>query len=175
MRKNRIYNINAGAKFVDVLARRYLEEYTDNPDELAKVLFLLPNRRACQSLIDAFVREHNLKPTILPQIQPIAEIEEDEVFLTDDTSVLHDLSPAVDSSEKILQFTKLIMKKSELGLDKISLAQAYALAQNLAQLTDMAYNERLDLSKIRDLVGEEYAIHWKQTLMLLQIITEYWP
>ncbi len=172
---NKIYNISAGASFVDVLAQIYLQKYADNPDELAKVLFLLPNRRACQSLADAFVRRHDLKPTILPQIKPIAEVDEDEVFLTRDSSLLHNLLPAVDSTEKVLQFTLMIMKKSELGMDNISLAQAYALAQNLAQLTDMSYNERLDLRKIKDLVGEEYAIHWKQTLLLLQIITEYWP
>ena len=175
MTAKRIYNINAGASFVDVLARRYLNEFSDNPDGLANVLFLLPNRRACQSLIDAFVRQHDLKPTILPQVRPIAEADEDEVFLTNDASVLADLLPAVDSTDKILQLMRLIMKKSELGLDKISLAQAYALAQNLSQLMDSAYNEQCDLNDLKKLVGDEYAIHWKQTLMLLQIIMEYWP
>ena len=175
MTNKKMYNISAGKSFVDVLAERYLDEFAGNPDGLAKALFLMPNRRACQSLADAFVRKHNLKPTILPQIKPIAEVDEDEVFLTNDSAILQDLLPAVDSTEKVLQFTKLIMKKSELGLDKMSLAQAYALAQNLSALMDMSYNEQLDLQTIKNLVGEEYANHWKQTLLLLQIITENWP
>lgn len=179
MTENKIYNISAGEPFVDVLAQRYLKEFADRPDDLAKVLFLLPNRRACQSLIDAFVRKHDLKPTILPQIRPIADVDEDEVFLTNDISVLKDLLPAVDATEKTLQLTRLIMKKSELDLDKISLAQAYALAQNLSQLMDLTYNvkykQKIDLNSFKNLVGEEYALHWKKTLMLLQIIMEYWP
>ena len=171
----KIYNISAGEPFVDVLAERYLKLYENNPDGLAQVLFLLPNRRACQSLADAFFRKRGLLPTILPQMKPIAETDEDEVFLTRDSSVLEDLAPAVDPIDKVLKFTKMIMKKNELGLDKSSLAQAYALAKNLCNLMDTVQNEGRDFSGLRDLVGEEFAAHWQQTLELLQIITENWP
>ena len=75
--KKRIYNIPASCPFVDVLARNFLAEYRDNPLELADVLFLLPNRRACQSLREAFVREQGLAPTLLPQMRPIADVEEE--------------------------------------------------------------------------------------------------
>lgn len=179
MTENKIYNISAGEPFVDVLAQRYLKEFADRPDDLANVLFLLPNRRACQSLTDAFVRQHNLKPTILPQIRPIADVDEDEVFLTHDISVLKDLPAAVDSTEKILKLIPLIMEKSKYDADKISLAQAYALAQNLSQLMDLTYNvkykQEINLDSFKNLVGNEYAIHWEKTLKLLQIIMEYWP
>ena len=175
MVRQKIYNINAGASFVDVLACRYLEEYKNNPEGLADVLFLLPNRRACQGLAAAFVRQNGLTPTILPQMKPISEADEDEVILTSDVEILENLPPAVDATDRVLQFTKLISKKSSLGLDKMSLAQAYALAQNLAELMDMVYNEQLDFAKIENLVGGEYAEHWQQTVELLQIITQNWP
>lgn len=168
--KRKIFNINAGSSFVDVLAERYLKEYEGNPEGLANVLFLLPNRRACQSLSDAFVRCRGLTPTILPQIKPIAEADEDEVLLTLDSSVLENLLPAINETDRVLQFTKLIMKKSELGLDKVTLAQAYVLARNLASLIDMTYNEQLKFDKIKELVDAEYAAHWQQTLELLEII-----
>lgn len=175
MARQKIYNINAGASFVDVLAWRYLEEYANNPEALSQVLFLLPNRRACQSLADAFVRQRGLRPTILPQMKPIAETDEDEVFLTSDSAVLENLLPTMNTADKVLYFTQMILKKSELGLDKMSLAQAYALARNLVALTDMIYNEQLSFGKIEKLVSEEYAEHWKQTLELLRIITQNWP
>lgn len=171
----KIYNISAGEPFVDVLAERYLQLYENNPEGLAQVLFLLPNRRACQSLSDAFVRKRGMRPTILPQMKPIAEIDEDEIFLLQDSSVLSDLLPAVDPIDKVLKFTKMILKKSELGLDKSSLAQAYALAQNLCNLMDTVQNEGKDFNGLQNLVGEEFATHWQQTLELLQIITENWP
>ena len=173
--RQKIFNISAGSSFVDVLAERYLQEYEANPEGLANVLFLLPNRRSCQSLADAFVRQRGLRPTILPQIKPIAEADEAEVFLIQDSSVLENLPPAIDKTDKLLQFTKLILKKSELGLDKVSLAQAYALANNLSALMDMVYNEQLSFDKIADLAGAEYAEHWQQTVELLKIITENWP
>ncbi len=173
--KRKIFNINAGSSFVDVLAERYLKEYEGNPEGLANVLFLLPNRRACQSLSDAFVRCRGLTPTILPQIKPIAEADEDEVILTLDSSVLENLLPAINETDRVLQFTKLILKKSELGLDKVTLAQAYVLARNLSSLMDMTYNEQLKFDKIKDLVDAEYAEHWQQTLELLEIITRNWP
>ena len=173
--QQKIFNISAGDSFVDVLAARYLKIYEDNPEGLAQVLFLLPNRRACQSLADAFVRQRGLTPTILPQMKPLAEADEDEVLLTSDVSVFKNLPPAIDETDKIMRFTKMILKKSSLGLDEISLAQAYALARNLSALRDMVYNEGLSFAKIADLVSAEYAEHWQQTIELLGIITEYWP
>lgn len=177
MAKTKIFNVNAGESFVDVLAEHFLNEYKEHPDALAEVLFLLPNRRACQSLSDAFVRLHGLVPTILPQIKPIAETEEDEVFLTGNNSaVLKKMQPEISKTERILIFTRLIMQKpTELGLSSLSLSQAYALAKNLADLMDLAYNENLDFSRLQSIVPSEYAVHWQENLKLLNIITEFWP
>lgn len=171
----KIYNINAGASFVDVLAEHFLKYYKNQPEELANVLFLLPNRRACQSLSEAFVRLKGLEPTILPQIVPIADIEEDEVFLTGQSNILQDLSPEITKTERVFIFSKLISRKPELGFGHLSLAQAYALAENLAALIDLSYNENLDFSRLSEIVPAEFAAHWQESLELLKIITEYWP
>lgn len=172
----KIYNIKAGDSFVDVLASYFLKNYENKPEELAKVLFLLPNRRACQSLSEAFVRLRGLEPTILPQILPIADVEEDEVFLTGNHDVIKNLKPEISKTERVLIFTRLIMQKpAELGLGKLSLAQSYALAENLADLIDLAYNENLDFSRLDEIVPAEYAAHWQESLKLLAIITKFWP
>ena len=175
MRQN-IYNISATEPFVDVLAERFLKEYADKPSELANVLFLLPTRRSVQNLIDAFVRQNGRIPTILPQIKPIADVQEDEVILTGNAEILAHLSPAIGAEDRDLILTKLIMGKSAcFGSSQISLAQAYQLAQNLGGLMDTAYQENLDFSRLPDLVSAEYATHWQETLKLLSIITENWP
>lgn len=170
-----IFNISAGKSFVDELADVFLQKYSSCPEQLANVLFLLPNRRACQSLADAFVRLRGMQPTILPRIAPIAEAEEDEIFLTGSPTVLSQLKPAVSSLERTLIFTRLIMQKPDFGVENVSLAQAYALARNLSELIDTVHNENLDYSRLTEIVPEEYAEHWQQTLKLLKIITEYWP
>ena len=173
--RQKIYNISADKSFVDVLAQKFLAEYAQNPSALADVLFLLPNRRACQSLTDAFVRQNGLVPTILPQIKPIYDVEEDEVLLCGARN-LGELSPAIDATERVLILTRLIMQRPVcFGNERISLAQAYNLAQNLAALLDTVEQENLDFARLPELVSAEYAAHWQETLRLLAIITENWP
>ena len=146
-----IFNIAQSCSFTDVLAEKFSRIYADNPEELANVLFLLPNRRACVSLRDAFVRVNGLKPSILPQIVPIADADEDEIFLNTDANseVLCQLPPAIDNYERLFLFTRLIVSKpAEYGLPEMTFAQAFALAQDLAKLIDVFYNEHLTGLKI---------------------------
>lgn len=173
-----IFNIAQSCSLVDVLAKKFSRIYADNPLELANVLFLLPNRRACVSLRDAFVRDNGLKPSILPQIVPIADADEDEIFLkgSANSEVLRQLPPAIDNYERLFLFTRLIISKpAEYGLPEMTFAQAFALAQDLAKLMDVFYNEQLSFDGLKNLVPEQYAVHWQETLNFLQIISKYWP
>lgn len=173
-----IFNIAQSCSLVDVLAKKFSRIYADNPLELANVLFLLPNRRACVSLRDAFVRDNGLKPSILPQIVPIADADEDEIFLNGsaNSEVLRQLPPAIDNYERLFLFTRLIISKpAEYGLPDMTFAQAFALAQDLAKLMDVFYNEQLSFDGLKNLVPEQYAVHWQETLNFLQIISKYWP
>lgn len=173
-----IYNISSSRCLVDELAERFLREYSDNPLALADILFLLPNRRACKSLADAFVRQQGMQPTLLPQMMPIGDVEEDELILsgTEIETAWSDLSPAIGRNERLMLFIKIIMAKpKEFGLEKMSLNQACFLAQELANLIDVVNNEGLDFANLTNLVPEEYSAHWQETLKFLSIITEYWP
>lgn len=173
-----IYNISASNCFVDTVAERFLAEYRDNPLALAEVLFLLPNRRACKAMADAFVKAQGMQPTLLPQMTPIGDVEEDELLLSGEGAeeALFGLPPAIERSERLMLFTKIIMAKpSDFGLEKMSLNQACFLAQELARLIDTVHNENLDFSNLAQLVPEEYAAHWQETLKFLEIITRYWP
>lgn len=175
---NNIYNIPAGCAFAEVLAAKFLDEYRDKPFELAEVLFLLPNRRAVKALKDAFVRLQGLAPTLLPQMLPIGDVEEDELFLTgfDLAPVLTTLSPAISRTARLLLFTKIIMAKPvDYGIEKLAANQACYLAQELANLIETVHNQGLDFGNLTDLVPEEYAAHWQETLKFLEIITQYWP
>ena len=171
-----IYNITANESFVDELASFFLKRFEKEPDKLSEVLFLLPNRRSCQNLKDAFIRQKGLQPTILPRIEPISEVEEEEVFLRGNPKILSQMRPQINNLERLFLFTRLILQKpQEHGLKQISLSQAFALASNLANLMDLAYYEELDFSKIKDIVPAEFSGHWQETLKLLEIITQYWP
>jgi len=175
---DKIYNIPATKSFLDEIARLFLDEYKDKLLDLADVIFLLPNRRACKSLTDAFVRLQGLKPTMLPQMKPLADADEEELLITgfDLSDELHRLSPIMSTSERLMLFTKIIMAKpTDYGLEKIPAGQAVSLAKELASLIDLAYNQQLSFDDLQNIVPVEYAEHWQETLKFLQIITKFWP
>lgn len=176
--KRKIFNIPATKSFLDVLAEQFLDEYRDKPLDLAEVLFLLPNRRACKSLTEAFVRLQGLKPTILPQMQPLSEVEEEELLIKgfDLSAGLKNLSPVMPATERLMLFAKIIMAKpADYGLEKMPAGQAAFLAKDLASLIDAVYNQQLSFERLREIVPAEYATHWQETLKFLMIITDYWP
>lgn len=175
MKKDKIFNIPASCSFVDILAELFIKEYEGRELELVDVLFLLPNRRACNSLREAFVRVKGFEPTMLPQIYPIGNVEEDSLFFSNIQS-LEEVSPAIDALERTLLFTKEISQKSKsFGVEEMSISQACSLAKELGGLIDTANYEGLSFDNLKNLVPEEYASHWLETLDFLEIITKSWP
>lgn len=173
--KNKIYNIPASCSFVDVLAEHFIKEYQNRILELVDVIFLLPNKRACSSLREAFVRVSGLEPLMLPKILAMGDICEDELFFSS-ASVLKEVSPAIDSLERTLIFTKKILEKSSFfGSEKLLVSQACFLAQELSKLIDVVNFEGLSFDNLQNLVPEEYSQHWLSTLSFLEIIISDFP
>ncbi len=168
-----IRNIPAGFSTVDAIAGLILAD--GNGFDLADTLVLLPNRRACRELRNAFVRLNGMQPTILPRIQPLGDPDEDELFFADGMPQATETAPAVSPIERTLLFTRLIAGRQKELTGGGSLAQAAALATELGRLLDNVESEELDFSSLNNLVPEEYAAHWQKTLDFLKIITEYFP
>ncbi|MFV0625898.1 MAG: double-strand break repair protein AddB [Alphaproteobacteria bacterium] len=176
--KNKIFNIPASCSFVDSLAVLLMKQYENNLLGLVDVLILMPNRRACMALKEAFVRVRGLQPTMLPKILPIGDVEEEELQIVgfDVSSELEKVLPAIDSFERNLLFTKYILEKSiSFGVERLSSNQAYYLAQELSKMIDATNYEGLSFDNLKNLVPEEYALHWLDTLNFLEIITHDWP
>lgn len=173
-----IYNISASNCFVETLAAKLLQDCAGNELKLSEILVLLPNRRACRSLADAFVHQKGLTPTLLPQMKAIGDIHEDELILNGAGAAAEFLSlpPAISTTERNMLFMRLILSRySEFGLEQISLSQACRLAAELGNLIDQASLQNLSWDNLSSLVPEEYAAHWQETLKFLKIITRYWP
>lgn len=173
-----VYNIPYSCSFVDTLAQKFSQEYENKKEELADVIFLLPNRRTCLSLKEAFVRYNGKKPTMLPKIVPIGDFQEEDIFLLngDNSQVIDSLKPAIDEFERLFIFARLIISKpADYGLPDMTYAQALSLAKDLAKLIDTAYQENLSFSNLESIVPEQFSQHWQQTLEFLKIITDNWP
>ena len=73
-----VFTIGIDRRFADELARGILTEHEGDPLSLADVLVLLPTRRSVRALREAFLRAANGRPTLLPRMAPLGDLEESE-------------------------------------------------------------------------------------------------
>ena len=83
-----VFTIASGVSFVDALAAGLLARWGETPVALSRALILLPTRRACRSLRDAFLRASAGRPMLLPRMVPLGDLDADELLLSADEGVL---------------------------------------------------------------------------------------
>lgn len=167
--KPRVYSIDPGIPFLEALAAGILRQYGTAPDQLARITILLPTRRACRDLSDAFLRAADGAPLLLPVIRPLGDADEAELDLR---GALDASQQPMPSLQRDLLLARLLMVSPLAGADP---ANALNLARPLAALLDASQTEEVGLDKLPDLVQGELADHWQQTVKFLAIIREQWP
>ncbi|WP_085902466.1 double-strand break repair protein AddB [Kiloniella majae] len=180
-----VYSVASNASFVDALAKGILERWGDNPLEFSKVMILLPTRRACRSLQQAFLRASEGKAMMLPRMLPLGDLDPDELLMSaSDVAIGQDqeldLPPVLSSLRRQLLLSQLVLKWSASqakanGGDIIPEDQAVRLAGELGRFLDQVQTEGLSFTELSDLVPEDYAVHWQITLEFLEILTKIWP
>ena len=170
----RILTIAPGRPFLDTLAAGLLAEADGEPQRLADYLILLPTRRACRALGEAFLRVGGGRPLILPAIRPLGDVDEEALaFHLPAGDAALTLPPAIPEMRRALLLTRMILGwKADTD---ISPDQAVRLAGELARLLDQVQTERLDFTNLRGLAPAEYADHWQDVLKFLEIVTHHWP
>lgn len=172
-----VLTIPAGVAFADALAAALLDRAGADPLALAETLVLLPTRRACRTLREAFLRRSHGSPVLLPRLRPLGDLDADELLFADPTAAEAigdlDLPPTIAPLRRRLLLARLI--RASRAADSLPADQALALADALASLLDQVHTERLDFAKLADLAPEAFAAHWQITLQFLTLITEVWP
>ncbi|OAN55235.1 double-strand break repair protein AddB [Paramagnetospirillum marisnigri] len=169
-----VFTIPPGLPFVDTLAAWLLAEAGDDPLALAGMEVLLPTRRACRALSDAFLRLSGGRPLLLPTLRPLGDLDEDEAELSGLDPL--ELPPAVAPLERRLILARLIMAMAQARGGPVPAPdQAARLAAELGRLLDAVQSERLDFARLEKLVPDDYAEHWQVTLTFLKILTQTWP
>jgi ATP-dependent helicase/nuclease subunit B len=200
-----VFTIAPGVSFLDALARAVLDGAfaggssgqtlaPHDPLALGDTTILLPTRRACRQLSEAFLTASERDALLLPTIRPIGEANEDVALLDsvigrEGRASAGDLPDAIGELERRLVLAMLVMRWSEAlrgdaaqsgGLTNPAAgartpAQAMHLARELARLIDMVENENASLAQLEDLVPDTLSEHWQQTIQFLDIITKWWP
>ncbi|WP_207461429.1 double-strand break repair protein AddB [Azospirillum sp. SYSU D00513] len=170
----KVYSIPAGAPFVDHLAAGILARVGGDPLALAGVTVLLPNRRACRSLREAFLRRSGGTPMLLPRMSPLGDVDPDALSLGMEElpGAGFDLPEAIAPLKRQLLLTQAVLR---VGGVAATTAQAVRLAGDLGHFIDEVWTEGAGFDRLSTLVPEDYAQHWQITLRFLTIITEHWP
>lgn len=176
-----LFNIAIDRRFADELARGILAQSAADPLALADLLILLPTRRAVRALREAFLRASDGKPTILPRMAPLGDLDEGEWETMGDSDGLT-LPPAIDPTEREALLTRLVaaFKDDESGDEggqpvAQSTAQALKLARELGSLLDELAIDGVGFDRLAGLVEGNFASHWQRTLQFLAIVGEHWP
>lgn len=176
-----VYTIPAGTPFADALASELLTQTREAPENLAAMRLLLPTRRACRSLREAFLRRSGGRAMLLPRMTPLGDVDAAELALEGigigdaGTGLLADalaLPPVIGGLRRTALLARLV--RALPGRDSQP-DQAAALAAELARLLDRFATERADLAALETLVPEDYARHWQEVLAFLRILTQQWP
>ncbi|KAF0115775.1 MAG: hypothetical protein FD149_1499 [Rhodospirillaceae bacterium] len=163
-----VWTIAPERPFVDTLAAGLRMKAGPEPLQLARMTVLLPNRRTCLALREAFLRTG--QPLLLPRLSPIGDADgEETLFFTESTI---DLWPALPPVRRQLLLTRLILagQKKTLTPD-----QAARLAAALTRFLDAVQRERLGFDPLAALAPDDYAEHWQITLDFLTLLTNVWP
>ncbi len=182
-----IYTIPTGVPFADALAAGLIARAGGEPLTLSKMTVLLPNRRACRALAEAFLRQAGGSGGIpgggllLPRLQPIGEPDEES------QSIAEAGVPGIDAAEiplaigdlrRRMLLARLIHHSPQArlgaGSGTIAFDQAVRLAAELARLIDQVATERLDFSKVKDLAPAD-SEYWQLTVRFLDLVQENWP
>lgn len=174
MNKN-IFSIPAGLPFADILAHWVLEHHGSDALSLPRVLLLLPSRRACLSLREAFLRATGGTPTLLPRMQPLGDVDTDMLLsgLPMDGQLL---APTASGEHKrLFILARLIRAHHHAHGRSERMDHALQQAGDVAELLDELEREGGSLSALAGLVPDEFASHWQQTTDFLSIVAEHWP
>ncbi|MBR1777198.1 MAG: double-strand break repair protein AddB [Alphaproteobacteria bacterium] len=173
MAAKNVFTIAPVFSFADTLAAELLRQHEAFPHELAKTVIFLPTRRACKTVQEAFLRQSEGKPLLLPRLISFSSIEDEEtqgrLCLLNN---MPDLPAAILPLRRRLLLARLIQQRSPQSLNA---EKSLFLADALASLLDEAYIEGMPFERLRDLVPDELAVHWQEILKFLEIITDFWP
>lgn len=169
-----LYAIPLGIPFLSTLVEELVSQTASDPLSLARYLVILPTRRGCLMLQDAFLKATPSGCRILPRIMALADIEEGgdlPGYISPEI-----LPSAMPSWQRLGLMSQLVLafeKQKEGGIQNP--AGAVRLAQELMRLVDEVETTGLNLSNLKALVGSDYAAHWQLTLDFLKILTDLWP
>ncbi len=156
-----IYTLNLSAHFTDCITDFILAQ-KQNPIQLAQTRIILPTKRACRCMKEAFIRRCGNQPLLLPQLTALYEIENLNEYIPD----------GISSTERLFLLARLCLAKPNIN----TLDEAIKIAMSLTQILDEFYLHEASLDQLEKIVPyHELATHWNESIEFLDILRKAWP
>jgi len=170
-----VFNIPAHVRFAEGLALGIMARHGNDLLTLSRVTVLLPTRRACRTLREAFLRLGDGKPMILPRMLPLGDVDEDALAFVDNTADSLDVPPAISTLARHCLLARAISKIADPTTGETPpVDQALGLAEALAALLDQVQAEGLSFEKL-DAMELDLPEHWQRVRSVLNTISNIWP
>ncbi len=104
------------------------------------------------------------------RLLPLGDVDETELDFADPLA-LEGVPPAIEPLRRQMLLTRLVLKKDK----NLPLDQAASMAEALGRFLDQMQIEERDFAALKDLVPSDFAEHWQETLLFLEIVTHEWP
>lgn len=169
----RVFTLGGAAAFADSLALGLLKRCGDDPLRLSAITLLLPTRRSCRTMREAFLRAAQGKPLLLPHMVPVGDPDPQTHLSLAQAEA--QLAPAVEPLHRHLILTRLVMACGLGDSPSLPPDQASQLAAALAEFLDEVQTQRLDFSALDHLAPQDYAVHWQESVRFLSVLSQAWP
>ena len=168
--------IEAGQPFLTVLAQAIHDYLADkDPLSIADIQIYLPTRRATRALREAIVTRASGTASLLPQIKPIGDLDDDSFHFVGNAEDETDLPPAIGATDRRLLLARLVAARNRARFDHDRWANALASADELSKLLDVLHTEEIPSDRLKDAAPAAFAEHWDENLKFLNIVIEAWP
>lgn len=186
MQHQKLFSIPPHAPFLPTLAQGLMDGSLlpnwsrSGPFWLSDITIYLPTKRARLALIDQLIKL-NQGSQLLPNIFTLGEGDDAEnAFFTDPDvesfNVTSKLYRTTILSQLIQKWAETAAKSGQPGFSSPpSTTEILAMAQSLGGLIDDFLTEEVGFERIKQLVPEELAQNWQETLQFLEIAFEAWP
>ena len=189
-----LYSIPAGAPFLEVLAQAMIEgrfgpvHDPADPAAMARATVYLPTRRAARAFTALLAEKLGGRPLLLPRIVPLGDVDEAEASVIGAGGWAAERLAPIEPLRRRMLLTRLIeawgrtANRNHLRLDPgepalvpATLADAYALAGDLAALLDQLQTEAIPVERLGTLDAQRFDEVWQLNASFLSILGEAWP
>ncbi len=162
-----IVSIAADQPFAAALAKGLLERF--GARGLGRLRLLLPSRRACSVMQDAFLEATAGGSLLLPRLRAVADIDDELDVL--DPGVDLEVPPALSPLRRQYLLFALVRRVDT----HMPHEQAFRLAESLGELLDELADEDVALDDLLALEVPDAAEHWQRVVAFLRIVAAAWP